>query len=148
MTNISLVGNITSAIEIRFTQGGKAVGNVTVAVNRKRGEVEETDFHRVTLWESLAENAAQLEKGTRVLVVGRLTSREFETSAGEKRTGWDVTADAFGPDVRFATAQVTRAASSQGTGGAQTRQQPQPDQSGGDAWNSPHTGGYDPEQPF
>jgi len=108
MTSISLIGNLTSPIELRFTQSGKAVGSVTVAVNRKRGDVEETDFHRVTLWESLAENAAQLDKGTRVVVIGRLTSREYETREGDKRTGWEVTADAFGPDLRFSTAQVSR----------------------------------------
>jgi single-strand DNA-binding protein len=119
MTSISLIGNITSPIELRYTQSGKAVGSVTVAVNRKRGDVEETDFHRVTLWEKLAENAGLLEKGTRVIVVGRLTSREYETREGEKRTGWEVTADAFGPDLRFATAQVTRAES-----GGQSRPQP------------------------
>tara|TARA_R110002020_G_scaffold335482_2_gene550623 strand:- start:2576 stop:3001 length:426 start_codon:yes stop_codon:yes gene_type:complete len=114
MTSISLIGNLTSPIELRFTQSGKAVGSVTVAVNRKRGEVEETDFHRVTLWESLAENAAQLDKGTRVIVIGRLTSREYDTREGEKRTGWDVTAEAFGPDLRFASASVTRAVKGSG----------------------------------
>jgi single-strand DNA-binding protein len=117
MSQISIIGNMTSEAEIRYTQGGKAVASVTVAVNRKRGDTEETDFHRVTLWESLAENAASLPKGTRVIVVGRLSSREFEDRQGQKRIGWDVTADAFGPDVRYATAQVTRAQASNATSG-------------------------------
>lgn len=106
MTQIAFIGNTTSDAELRYTQGGKAVASVTVAVNRKRGDTEETDFHRVTLWEAMATNAAQLPKGTRVVVIGRLTSREFETREGGKRTGWDVTADGYGPDVRFQGAQV------------------------------------------
>ncbi|MEW1705973.1 single-stranded DNA-binding protein [Microbacterium sp. NPDC089190] len=110
-TPIAIRGNITSPVEIRFTQGGKAVGNVTVAVNRGKDDNKQTDFHRVTLWESLAENAAQLEKGTSVLVIGRLESRDYQTQEGQKRTAWEITADAFGPDLRFQTAQVTRAAS-------------------------------------
>ncbi|WP_350347235.1 single-stranded DNA-binding protein [Agromyces sp. G08B096] len=138
MTQISLIGNLTSPVELRFTANGKAVGNVTVAVNRKRGDQEETDFHRVTLWEQLAENAAQLEKGTRVVVVGRLTQRSYEDKQGEKRTAWDVTADAFGPDLRFATAQVTRAQSN--------RPAPQAD----DGWATAPAGGgsYGDDTPF
>lgn len=109
MTQITIIGNITAAPELRFTQGGKAVANVTVAVNRKKGDEQETDFYRVTVWEQMAEHAAQLEKGTRVIVVGRLASKQYENREGVKQTGWEVTADAFGPDLRFQTAQVSRA---------------------------------------
>lgn len=105
---VAFVGNMTGPVELRFTQSGKAVGNVTVARSRKRGDDEQTDFVRVSLWEGLAEHAAQLDKGTRVIVSGRMESREYETKDGEKRTVWEVTADAFGPDLRWATAVVTR----------------------------------------
>ncbi len=117
---ISFHGNMTAPVEVRYTPGGKAVGNVTVAVNRKRGEVEETDFYRVTLWESLAENAANLDKGTRVIVEGRQASREYETKDGQKRTAWEVTADAFGPDLRFVKVEVTRSGQSGAGQNAQT----------------------------
>lgn len=142
MTQISIIGNTTSEIELRYTQGGKAVGSVTVAVNRKRGDVEETDFHRVTLWESLAENAAQLPKGTRVVVIGRLSSREYEDRQQQKRTGWDVTADAFGPDLRFASADVTRAERAHAPSGrGNTTDQ--------DSWATPaQDPAYDPDLPF
>lgn len=121
-TPIAIRGNITAPVDIRFTQGGKAVGNVTVAVNRGKDDNKQTDFHRVTLWESLAENAAQLEKGTSVLVIGRLESRDYQTNEGQKRTAWEVTADAFGPDLRFQTATVQKA-------GQRPAQ--------GDAWSTP-----------
>lgn len=108
MSQISIRGNITAPAELRYTSSGKAVANVTVAVNRGKDDNKQTDFYRVTLWESLAENAAQLEKGTSVLLIGRMESRDFDDKQGQKRTSWEVTADAFGPDLRFATAQVTR----------------------------------------
>lgn len=117
MTQISIRGNMTAQVEVRFTQSGKAVGNVTVAVNRGRDDNKQTDFYRVTLWESLAENAAQLDKGTSVIVIGRMESRDFDDRDGNKRTAWEVTADAFGPDLRFQTAQVSRSAA----GGPQAR---------------------------
>ena len=120
MTTIAFHGNTVGPVELRYTQSGKAVANVRVAVNRKRGDTEETDFYAVTLWESLAENAAQIDKGTRVVVVGRQTSREFEDKQGQKRTAWDVTADAFGPDLRYATAQITRKSASNGGQGERT----------------------------
>lgn len=107
-TPIAIRGNITAPVELRYTQGGKAVGNVTVAVNRGKDDNKQTDFHRVTLWEGLAENAAQLEKGTSVLVIGRLESREYEARDGQKRTAWEITADAFGPDLRFQTATLQK----------------------------------------
>lgn len=113
MSQIAIVGNMTGPVDVRYTKSGKAVGTVSVAVNRKRGDVEETDFHRVTLWQELAENAAQLVKGTRVIVVGRLSSRPWETDEGEKRTAWEITADSFGPDLRWATVEVTRTSSRQ-----------------------------------
>jgi len=146
MAELTIVGNMTAPVELRYTGSGKAVGSVTVAVNRKRGDQEFTDFYRVTLWESLAENAAQLDKGTRVIVHGRFESREYETKDGEKRTAWELTADAFGPDLRFATAQVTRV-----TGGVSRGQAPAADpwaaQGAGavDAWGS---AGYGDDSPF
>jgi single-strand DNA-binding protein len=116
-TPIAIRGNIVAPVDLRYTSGGKAVGNVTVAVNRGKDDNKQTDFHRVTLWEGLAENAAQLVKGTTVLVIGRLESREYETKEGAKRTVWEITADAFGPDLRFQTATVYR---SGGSGGRST----------------------------
>lgn len=133
MSQISIRGNMTAPAEIRYTSSGKAVGNVTVAVNRGRDDNKQTDFYRVTLWESLAENAAQLEKGTSVLLIGRMESRQFDDKDGNKRTSWEVTADAFGPDLRFATAQVTRAGDrGQGRVGA-----PNTGGAGDEPWSTP-----------
>lgn len=136
MSNISIRGNITAPAELRFTSSGKAVASVTVAVNRGRDDNKQTDFYRVTLWESLAENAAQLEKGTSVLLIGRMESREFEDKQGNKRTSWEVTADAFGPDLRFQTAQVSKS----GAGGSQDRAG-SPNTASGGSWPTQQAGG-------
>lgn len=121
MSNISIRGNLTAAPELRFTQSGKAVATVTVAENVGKDDQKRTNFHRVTLWGELAEHAASLEKGTSVLLIGRLDQRDYESRDGEKRTSWDVTADAFGPDLRFQTVTVSRAPQ----GGQAGRTQPQ-----------------------
>ncbi|MGD2052276.1 MAG: single-stranded DNA-binding protein, partial [Acidimicrobiia bacterium] len=52
--------------------------------------------------------AESLQKGTRVIVTGRLEQRSWETSEGEKRSTIEVRIDDIGPSVRWATASVTR----------------------------------------
>jgi single-strand DNA-binding protein len=111
--NVTLVGNITRDPELRFTQGGRAVAQFGLAVNR-RYQVnnewqEQTSFFDVVAWAQLGENAASsLNKGARVIVTGRLEQRSWETQDGEKRSKIEVIADEIGPSLRWATAQVER----------------------------------------
>lgn len=113
----TLVGNLTDDPELRFTAGGAAVANFTIAVTPKRFDKqagafkdEETIFARCTAWSSLAENVAEsLTKGTRVVAQVRIKSRSFETKAGEKRTVTEYDVEAIGPDLRYGSAKVTKA---------------------------------------
>lgn len=106
-TNTTIVGNATAAPELTTTQGGKQVAKFSVAVSE--GKDKPSSFYRVTVWDEMAEYvAATVLKGMRVIVQGRLAVREYEHN-GEKRISVDVTAEAVGPDLRFATAQVQSA---------------------------------------
>jgi single-strand DNA-binding protein len=112
-TTTTLVGNLTDTPELRFTPSGAPVTNFTVAVTPRVKDGDgwrdgETSFFRCTAWRSLAENLAELAKGTRVLVHGRLQQRSWETDAGEKRSVVEVQVDEAGPSLRWASAQVTR----------------------------------------
>jgi len=117
MTTITIVGNLTGDPELRFTPSGAAVANFVVAVNRRKFDKQAnewkdagTDFYRCSVWREAAEHVAEsLTKGTEVIVTGDLTSREYETREGEKRTVWEITAEHVGPSLRRATAKVTRA---------------------------------------
>jgi len=110
---ITIIGNLTREPELRFTNGGQAVASFGVAVTRswKNGageRAEQTSFFDVSAWGSLGENAAaSLTKGSRVIVTGRLETREYEKD-GQKRTATQIVADALGPELRFATVQVER----------------------------------------
>jgi len=114
MNQAVLVGNITDDPQLRYTQSGKAVANFTVAVShrsKKDGEWQDvTDgFFTVTCWNSLADNVtASLKKGSRVLVTGKLIQRSFETE-GNKRTTIEIVASHVGPELTFATAEITKA---------------------------------------
>ncbi len=111
--DVILVGNLTRSPELRFSGNGTAIANLGIAVSNRRkqadGSYEDVpQFFDVQLFGSLAENVAgSLDKGNRVIVSGKLTYRTWENN-GEKRTKVEVTADAVGPDLRWATTSVTR----------------------------------------
>lgn len=111
--SVHIVGNLTRDPELRFTTSGKAVANFGVAVNRlisKPGEERKEDvaFFDVTAWDSLAENVADLSKGDRVVVEGRLAFRTWETDEGDKRSKVEITAEDVGASLRWATVEITK----------------------------------------
>jgi single-strand DNA-binding protein len=112
-SSVTISGNITRDPELRFTPGGQGVASFGVAVSRRYQQnnewKEQTSFFDVKCWNQLAENvAASLEKGTRVIVTGRLEQRSYEAQDGQKRNVVEITADEVGPSLRWATAQVER----------------------------------------
>jgi single-strand DNA-binding protein len=124
-TVITVVGNLTGDPELRFTPSGAAVANFTVAstpraFDRQSNEWKDGDtlFMRCSIWREAAENVAEsLTKGMRVIAVGRLVQRSYETREGEKRTVVELQVDEVGPSMRYASAKVTRAQRSGGGGG-------------------------------
>lgn len=109
----TLVGNLTRDPELHYTSSGKGVANFAVAVNRRyqvNGEwQEQTSYFDVVAWGPLGENiAGSLSKGHRVVAVGRLEQRSWETDAGDKRTKIELIADSVGPDLRWAEVKVTK----------------------------------------
>lgn len=90
--------------------------NFRLAVNQRIREADGTwrdgdaSYFRVNVWRDQAENAAEsLAKGNRAVVVGRLRTRSFETSEGEKRTVAEIDADDVAPSLRWAIAKPERA---------------------------------------
>ncbi|GHG25735.1 MULTISPECIES: single-stranded DNA-binding protein [Amycolatopsis] len=122
-TTVTVVGNLTSDPDLRFTPAGSAVANFTVAstprmFDRQSGAWRDGDplFLRCSLWREYAENAAEsLVRGSRVIVHGRLRQRSYDTKEGEKRTVMELDVEEIGPALRYATAKVTKI--SRATGG-------------------------------
>jgi single-strand DNA-binding protein len=94
---------------------GATVASFRVAVTPRVREGEqwrdgETSFFRCTAWRSLADNLAEsVGKGARVIVVGRLRQRSWETPEGEKRSVTEIEADEVGLSLKFAQAQPRKA---------------------------------------
>jgi single-strand DNA-binding protein len=143
MTQITIIGNLTDTPELRFTAQGKAVANFTVAVSRRVKDGDDwkdgpSSFYRCSLWDAQAENMAEsLTKGQRVIVVGDIAQRSFETNSGEKRSVFEVTASEVGPSLRWAVAKTERT-------GKSAPKKPEP---ADDPWGSAPAVGED-EPPF
>ena len=103
--NVTIVGNLTSDPELRFTPSGAAVASFTVAstprvLDKATNEWKDGEavFMRCSVWRQYAENVAEsLTKGMRVIVTGRLKQRSYETREGEKRTVIEMEVDEVGP---------------------------------------------------
>jgi len=88
---VILMGNLTRDPELRYTGGGTAVCNLSLAVNRrvKKGDrwEEEASFFDIVTFGKQAESAAEyLAKGRAVLIEGELTQNRWETNEGQKRS--------------------------------------------------------------
>ncbi len=114
-TTTIITGNLTDAPELRYTPTGAAVASFRVAVTARVRDGEgwkdgDTSYFRVNVWRQLAEHAVEsLAKGDRVIVVGRLKARSWETPEGDKRSVVEVEADELGPSLKWATAKPERA---------------------------------------
>jgi single-strand DNA-binding protein len=151
--NVTIVGNLTSDPELRFTPSGAAVASFTVAstprvLDKATNEWKDGEalFMRCSVWRQYAENVAEsLAKGSRVIVTGRLKQRSFETREGEKRTVVEMDVDEVGPALKYATAKVNKVARGGGgfgdSGGAAAS--PASD----DPWASGSSGGASFDEP-
>jgi single-strand DNA-binding protein len=84
---VVLMGNLTRDPSLRFTPQGTPVGEFGLALNRKRGDQEETSFVEVVVWSKQAQTCHEfLKKGRLVLVEGRLQQDRWQTENGETRS--------------------------------------------------------------
>lgn len=111
-TEITVVGNLT---EDPSFNAGSSVANFTVASTPRHFDRDTNSwvdgtalFLRCSAWRELGENVmASLHKGNRVIVQGNLKGNEYQKN-GENRYSLQLDVTAIGPELRFATADVTR----------------------------------------
>jgi single-strand DNA-binding protein len=130
VNKVILVGRLGRDPETRYTGGGQAVANFSMATDEsykdKNGERQKrTEWHKIVVWSKLAEIAQQyLKKGSLLYLEGRLQTREWQDKEGQKRTTTEIVATNF----RMLGGRAEGAAAG-GGGGAAVR-------SGGDDFES------------
>ncbi len=118
VNKVILVGRLGRDPETRYTSGGQAVCNFTMATDEsfkdRSGERQKrTEWHRIVLWAKLAEIAQQyLKKGTLVYIEGRIQSRQWDDRDGNKRT----TVEIVGNVMRMLSTRAETAAAAAGAG--------------------------------
>lgn len=85
---VTLVGRISTDLELRYTGSNKAYCRFNLAVNRMN---EGTDFIPVTVWGKSAENLVQYQnKGSLILVDGSISVNNYTDKEGNNRTSFEV----------------------------------------------------------
>jgi single-strand DNA-binding protein len=100
VNKVILVGRLGRDPETRYTSGGQAVANFTLATDEtfkdRAGERQKrTEWHRIVLWGKLAEIAQQyVKKGSQVYIEGRIQTRQWEDKRdGQKKTTTEIVAN-------------------------------------------------------
>lgn len=147
VNKVILVGNLGKDPDVRYSQGGSAVANVTIATNeswkdKNTGEMQEkTEWHSVVFFSRLAEIVGEyLRKGSQVYVEGRLQTRKWTDKSGGDRYTTEIVAN-----------EMQMLGSRSGAGMPESRpaatpaQQPQAADS---AEHQPDADGFDDDIPF
>jgi single-strand DNA-binding protein len=148
VNKVILVGRLGRDPETRYTGGGQAVANFSVATDEsykdKNGERQKrTEWHRITAWGKLAEICRQyLKKGTMVYIEGRIQSREWQDKEGQKRTSFDIVANTMKMlSSRAEGAAAGGGASRSGGDDMESHAAPADDSYGGGGGSAPSAGG-------
>lgn len=102
MNTVQILGNLARDPEVRFTKTGRAVATFTVAatntyVDSATNETkEQTAFINCVAWGKTGESVGNCKKGDRLLVNGRIQTRSYEDSNGQKKYVTEVVADFVG----------------------------------------------------
>jgi len=99
VNKVILVGNLGQDPEVRYTPGGSAIANISVATSetwkdKQTGQAQErTEWHRVVLFNRLAEIAGEyLRKGSKVYIEGSLRTRKWQDQQGQDRYTTEIVA--------------------------------------------------------
>src|SRR3954463_12413133 len=100
INKVILVGHLGKDPEVRQLEGGVSVASFPLATsetfNKDGKKIEQTEWHNIVLWRSLADVAAKfLQKGKLVYIEGKLRTRTFEDKEGIKKYTTEVVAENF-----------------------------------------------------
>jgi len=149
-----LVGRLGRDPETRYTSGGQAVCNFTLATDEtykdRNGERQKrTEWHRIVVWGKQAEIAQQyLHKGSLIFVEGRIQTRQWDDREGQKRTTVEIVASNFRMLGGRGEGGAMAAGASAGAGAGAGDMEPQAAASGTGAEEMPSTEISDEDIPF
>ena len=163
VNKVILVGNLGKDPEVRTTQDGQKIVNLTLATSdtwndRQTGERKErTEWHRVVIFNDRVGDVAEryLRKGSKVFVEGSLQTRKWTDQSGQERYSTEVVIGRFKGDLTMLDTRGGGAdGGSVGEGGGYRDRGPAQragaatSRVGASAWDAPKDGDLDDEIPF
>lgn len=132
MNTVNLIGRLVRDNELKYTKSGKAVATNTLALDDGWGDNKKSYFIPIVVWEKQAESLANYtNKGSKIAVNGKLTSRSYETQDGQKRTIIEVVANQYGGieflDTKNSSSGVSNSQTNNYTRSQQNSNSTQPD---------------------
>ncbi len=102
VNKVILIGRLGQDPEMKYTQDGKAIANVSMATSEKWKDKnsgqqnEKTEWHRVVFFGPLADIVGQyVKKGSNIYIEGKLTTRKWQDQSGADRYSTEVVVDGF-----------------------------------------------------
>ncbi len=102
INKVILVGNLGNDPEVRYTPGGAAITNISIATSeswqdKQSGQTQEkTEWHRVVFFGKLADIAGEyLKKGSQVYIEGKLQTRKWQDKQGQDKYTTEIICDGF-----------------------------------------------------
>jgi single-strand DNA-binding protein len=101
VNKVILVGNLGKDPEIKYLEGNIARVSFSLATteafkDRNGNRIEQTEWHNIVMWRSIAENAEKLlKKGTQIYLEGKIHTRQWTDKEGQKRSVTEIVADNF-----------------------------------------------------
>ena len=110
MNTVALIGNVANEIELASTKNGTSVIDFTLAVADGFGENKQTYFLDISVFGTMAESMVKfVGKGSKVAVVGKLTTQLWETKDGKKAKAYKIIAqqlEFISPKTKTETKEV------------------------------------------
>lgn len=152
VNKVILIGNLGRDPEVRTTQSGTKVANLSLATSdswkdKNTGErKEKTEWHRVVIFGNLADIAERyLKKGSKVYVSGQLQTRKWQDQSGQEKYSTEVVLQGFGGELTMLDGRSGGGGDSGGGGGDHGSSEPS---GGGGGWDSSPPSDMDDEIPF
>ncbi|MES2515098.1 MAG: single-stranded DNA-binding protein [Bacteroidota bacterium] len=101
VNKVILVGNLGKDPELKYLEGNIARANFSIATSeyhkdKSGNKVEQTEWHNIVVWRSMAESADKLlKKGTQIYLEGKLQTRQWIDKDGNKRNITEVVGESF-----------------------------------------------------
>jgi len=152
VNRVELIGNLGRDPEVRATQAGKQIANLSIATSESWKDAhtgewrERSEWHRVVIFnEGLAKIAEKhLEKGMKVRIEGKLRTRKWQDPSGQERYSTEVHVEAFDGSLNFDMKKNGERAA----GGHAAAREPTSPTSGEPSWDVPKSGDLDTEIPY